>query len=51
MFVPEKELAIEVAEVNCVEIDDMDFAKAGEDKVLEQFAADSASTDHEHPRL
>ncbi len=35
MFVPEKELSVEIAEVDCIEVDDVDFAEAGEDEVLE----------------
>jgi hypothetical protein len=45
MFVSEEELAVEVAEVDGVEIDDVDFAEAGQGEVLEEFAADAASAD------
>lgn len=34
MFEAEKELTIQVAQVNRVEIDDVDFTKAGEEEVL-----------------
>ena len=44
MLVPEKELPIQIAEVNGIKVDDMDFAKAGQDKVFEQFAADASSS-------
>lgn len=47
----EEKLSIEIAEVDSVEIDDVDFAKAGEDEVLEQFAADAASADEQDARL
>lgn len=42
VFVTEEELAIEVTEVDSIEIDDMDFAEAGQDEVLEEFAANAA---------
>jgi hypothetical protein len=45
VFVSEEKLAIEVAEVDCVEIDDMDFAKAGQGEVFEKFAADATGAD------
>jgi len=45
MFVSEEKLAVEVAEVDCVEVDDVDFAEAGEGEVLEKFAADPAGAD------
>jgi len=51
MFVAEEELAIEVAKVYGVEIDNVYFAKAGEDEVLEEFAANASSADHKHTRL
>jgi hypothetical protein len=51
MFVSEEELAVEVAEVDCVEIDDVDFAEAGEGEVLEKFAADPAGADEEDAGL
>ncbi|KAL9602486.1 MAG: hypothetical protein Q9219_001779 [cf. Caloplaca sp. 3 TL-2023] len=46
-----KELAVEVAEVDCIQVYDMDLTKAGKDKVLQQFAADTASTDQQDSRL
>lgn len=47
----EEELAIEIAEVNRVEVDNVDLTEAGQDEVFEQFAADTAGTNHEHTRL
>jgi hypothetical protein len=35
VLVPKQELAVEVAEVDGVEVDNVDLAKAGEDEVLE----------------
>lgn len=45
MFVSEEELAVEVAEVDCVEVDDMYFAEAGQGEVLEEFAANATCAD------
>lgn len=51
MFVTEKELTIEVAEVDGVQINDVDFAEAGENKVLQELAANSSGTDHQNAGL
>lgn len=51
MLVAEKKLAVEIAEVDGVEVDNVDLTKAGEHEVLEQLAADAASSYHEHARL
>lgn len=51
MLVAEQELAVQVAEVDSVEVDDMDFPKASKDKVLEQLAANATSSYHEDARL
>jgi hypothetical protein len=45
MFVSKEELTVEVAEVDCVEVDDMYFAEACQGEVLEEFAADAACAD------
>jgi hypothetical protein len=42
----EEELSIQVAEIDCVEIHNVDFPKTTDDKILEKFAPDAASTDH-----
>lgn len=51
MLVAEQELAVEVAQVDCVEVDDVDFTESSEDEVLEQLTANAASSYHEHARL
>jgi hypothetical protein len=51
VLVAEQKLPVKVTQVYRVEIDDVDLAKAGEDEVLEKFAADAASADHQHARL
>jgi len=51
MLMTEEKLSVEVAEIDCVKIDDVDFAEASQDKVLEQFAANTACADEEDARL
>jgi len=51
MLMSEEKLAIQVAQVDGVKIDDMDFTEACEDEVLQDFAADAASADKEDTRL
>ena len=51
VFVSEEELAVEVAQVDGVEIDDVDLAEAGQSEVLEQFAADAACADEQDAGL
>ena len=51
MLVAEEKLAVQVAQVDGVEIDDVDFTEAGESEVLEKLAANAASAHHEHARL
>lgn len=45
VFLSKEKLTVEVGEINGIEIDDMDFAEAGEDKVLEEFTTYAASAD------
>jgi hypothetical protein len=47
VLVAEQELAIEVAEVDRVKVYDVNLAKAGENEVLEEFASNAASSDHQ----
>jgi hypothetical protein len=51
VLIAEQKLAVEVAEVDGVKVDDVDFAKPGEHDVFEQLAAYAASSHHEHARL
>lgn len=44
MFSSEQELTIEIAQIDGVEIDDVNLTKAGEDEVLEQLAANATSS-------
>ena len=45
MLASEQELAVEVAQIDRVQIDNVYLAKAGENEVLEQFAADTSGAD------
>lgn len=51
MFVSEQKLPVQVAQVDRVEVDNVDFAEAGKDKVLEELAAYSSGADHEDAGL
>ena len=51
MLVTEEELSIQITEVNGIQIDDVDLAEAGEDKVLQKFTANSSGADHEDAGL
>lgn len=51
VFEAEQELAVEITQIDCVEVDDMDFAESGEQEVLQQFASDATSTHEKHARL
>ena len=48
MFETEEKLAIQIAQINGIEVDDVDFAKAGKEEVLEQLAADATSAHEQH---
>jgi hypothetical protein len=51
VLIAEQKLPIEIAQVDRVEVNDMDLAEACEDEVLEKLTADAASSDHENARL
>jgi hypothetical protein len=51
VLVSEEELAIQIAQVDGVQVDDVDFAEAGQQQVLEQFAADPAGANEKDVRL
>lgn len=51
MFLSEEKLAVEVAQVDRIEVDDVDLSEAREDEVLQQFTANTSSTDHEDTGL
>jgi hypothetical protein len=45
MFMAEEELAIQIAQINCIEVDNVNFAEPVENKVFEQLTADAAGAD------
>jgi hypothetical protein len=51
VFVSKKELTVQVAQIDRVKVYDVYFAKPGEDKILEQLAADAARADKKNPGL
>lgn len=51
MLMTEKELAIKIAEIDRVKIYDVNLAETSEDKVLQQFTANSTGSHHQYTRL
>ena len=51
MFLTEKELPIEVAKIDGIQVNNVNLAKAGEHEVFEKLATNSSSSDHQHTRL
>jgi len=48
VFVAEEELTVEVAEIDSVQIHDMNLSKACQDEVLQKLASNPASADHQN---
>jgi hypothetical protein len=51
VLIAEQKLPVQVAEVDRVQVYNVNLAKAREHKILEQFAADAASAHHQYARL
>lgn len=51
MLAAEQKLAVEITQVNRIQIDDMNLAEARKHQIFKQFAADTARADHQHARL
>lgn len=51
MFVSEEKLPIEVAKIDCIEVNDMDLAETCEHEVLEQFASNPPGANHQDSSL
>lgn len=47
----EKELAVQVTQVDGVKVDNMDFAEARQDEVFEELASNAAGANQQHARL
>lgn len=46
-----EKLAVQVAQIYRVQVDDVNFTEAGEEEVFQQFAADATGADEENSRL
>lgn len=51
MFLPKKKLAVKIAEVDGIKVNDMYLSVACKDKVFEKFASDSSSSYHQYTSL
>jgi hypothetical protein len=51
MFMSEKKLAVEVGQIDRVEVDNVNLAEAVEHEVFQKLASDASSAHHEHSRL
>lgn len=51
MLVSKEELSVQVAEIDSVEVDDVNLAKATEKEVLKKLTTNTSSSNHEHLRL
>ena len=47
----EQELAVEIAEVDGININDVNFFETGENEILEELASDATGANHQHSRL
>ena len=51
MLVAEEELAVKVAQIDGVEVNNVDLSEARKGKVLEELASDATGAYHQHTRL
>lgn len=51
VLVPEEKLSIQVAQVDGVEVDNVDLAEPSADEILEELTADTAGAHHQHASL
>ena len=51
MLMTEKELSIEVAQIDCIKIDDVDLSKTSEYEVFQELTSDSTSTNKKNTGL
>ena len=47
----EKELTVQVAKIDRIQIDNVNFAEAGENEVLEELTPNTPSTNHQNAGL
>ncbi len=46
-----KKLSIEIAQIDCIKVDDMNLTKTSEDKVFQELTSDSASANKKYTGL
>jgi len=46
-----EELTVKVAEIDSIQIHNMNFTKASQDEVLQEFASNSTGSNHQNARL
>jgi hypothetical protein len=51
VLVSEEKLSVQVAQVNCVKVHDVNFTEASQDEVLQKFATNSSCANHENSCL
>ena len=51
VFLPKEELAIKIAEIDGIEVDDVNLSVAYENKIFEKFASNSSSPYHQYASL
>ena len=51
MLAPKQKLPVQVAEVDGVQVDNVNLPEASQNEVLEEFATDAASADHQNASL
>ena len=47
VLMPEKKLAIEIAQIYGIQVDYLNVVKSSKDQVLQQLASDATSSDHQ----
>ena len=48
IFVPKQKLAVQIGQVDCVHVDNMDTTETHQRQVLEKFTAQTSGADHQH---
>lgn len=47
VFLSEEKLTVEIGEINCIEVNDVNLTEPSEDEVFEELAANAAGADKE----
>jgi hypothetical protein len=51
MFLSKEKLAIQVTQIYCIKVYDVNFSESAEKEVLEKLASNTSGTDKQHARL